>query len=223
MATPTLTDTDLQSVLVRHAIELPQAQIELLQRYCEALWSWNERLNLTRHLDFETFVVRDLLDTSQLAQHLEPEERVLDVGTGGGVPGVVLAILRSDLHVSLSEPVKKKARAVSAIVQQLQLSVPVFPMRVQEALVEHRCQTLVARAVGPLRKVLGWLSPHWGEFGRLLLIKGPNWVQERQDARHRGCLAGLELRRLATYQTPGHDGESVVLAIRRKQEHGAAR
>ena len=114
----------------------------------------------------EKFVDRDVVDSYQLSQLLEQGERVLDVGTGGGVPGVVLAILRPDLSVSLCESTQKKARAVEAIVSELGLRVPVFPNRAEEVLEITTFDTLVARALAPLtqsadlaRAALGRLRP----------------------------------------------------------------
>jgi 16S rRNA (guanine527-N7)-methyltransferase len=129
------------------------------------------------------------------------------------VPGIILGIVRPDLQVSLCESIGKKAAAVAEMVRELELSMPVYEGRVQEVLAARSFDTIVARAVGPLWKILKWLQPHWGRVGRLLLIKGPKWPEERGEARHRGYLASLELRRLATYPTPGHYGESVVLGI----------
>jgi 16S rRNA (guanine527-N7)-methyltransferase len=98
-------------------------QLELLAMYCQLLWEWNEKVNLTRHVTPELFVKRDLLDSWHLAQLLHPNEEVLDMGTGGGVPGVIVAILRPDVEVSLCDSVGKKARIVDEIVRQLDLSV----------------------------------------------------------------------------------------------------
>jgi 16S rRNA (guanine527-N7)-methyltransferase len=75
--------------------------------------------------------------------------------------------------------------------------------------------TLVARALAPLPKVLTYLVPHWDAFDQLLLIKGPSWAEERGEARHQGLMRGLELRKVATYQTPQTGAESVILKIRR--------
>ena len=141
---------------------------------------------------------------------------MLDVGSGGGVPGVVLAIVRDDLHVSLSESVGKKARVLDDIVERLHLAVPVFHVRAENVLADHRFDTLVVRAVAPLKKLLEWLSPHWNTFGRLLVFKGPSWVAERGEARHYGLMRELALRKIASYPLPGADSESVVLQISRK-------
>ena len=132
-----------------------------LAAYAERLWAWNEKLNLTRHTDAATFVARDVADVVAIAPHLAVGERVLDVGTGGGVPGIVLAILRPDLHVELCDSVGKKARAVRAISEEIGLPLPVQEIAGQ-AVVAKRTgafDTLVIRAVAPLVKLLGWFEP----------------------------------------------------------------
>src|SRR5213083_1476536 len=114
-------DDSLAETLNRHGLQVPDDQVERLNKYCRLLWDWNTKLNLTRHTDYEKFVGRDLVDTLQLAAHLRQDEEVLDVGTGGGVPGVVLAVIRPDLKVTLCDSVGKKARAVESIIQELGL------------------------------------------------------------------------------------------------------
>lgn len=211
-------DAPLIAAMARHEIQLPDDQVERLARYCRALWDWNTKLNLTRHTDYEKFVGRDLVDSLVFAEQLAECEKVLDLGTGGGVPGVVLAILRPDLDVSLCDSVGKKARAVADIVAQLGLCIPVHAENVQLVLERWRGDTLVARAVARLHKILTWLKPHWGSFNRLLVLKGPAWIEERGEARHRGTLKGLCLRKLATSPLAGTESESVLLQITRRHE-----
>lgn len=90
-------------------LDVPAVAVPALSAYAASLWAWNERLNLTRHTDVETFVSRDVADAVAIVPHLARGERVLDVGTGGGVPGVLLSILRPDLRVELAESVAKKS------------------------------------------------------------------------------------------------------------------
>ena len=77
--------------------------------------------------------------------------------------------------------------------------------------------TLVARALAPLVKVLPWLQTRWDAFDQLLMIKGPAWVEERAAARDAGLMRNLELRKVASYQAPATGAESVILSIRRKK------
>lgn len=206
------TDT-AAAALDRHGIQLTAEQTEGIDRYCKRLWAWNERLNLTRHTTYEKFVARDVVDSSQLANLLQPGERVLDVGTGGGVPGAVIAILRPDLKVSLCDSVAKKAKAVEAIARESGLRVKVHHGRAESLLERQKFDTLVIRAVAPLEKLLTWFKPHWENMGRLLVIKGPSWVEERGAARHKGLFKDLQLRKAASYPLAGTDSESVILEI----------
>jgi 16S rRNA (guanine527-N7)-methyltransferase len=206
--------TSLAEALQRQAIELPAGQTAKIEQYCGVLWRWNDRLNLTRHTDFDTFVSRDVVDTLQLSALLDTGEDILDVGSGGGVPGLLLAILRPDLEISLSDGVGKKAKALDAMVAELSLSIPVYQCRAEALLDDFRFAALTARAVGPLWKICSWFQPHWVSIGRLLLIKGPRWVEERREARERGLLSGIELRKVATYPMSGTHSESVILQLR---------
>ncbi len=214
------TNESLAEILARHGQELPADQVAQLENYCRLLWNWNTKLNLTRHTDFEKFFARDLVDSRALAELLEPGESVLDVGTGGGVPGVVLAILRPDLRLTLIDAVGKKARVVQQIVAELGLPAKVHQVRVQEHLADHAYDTLVGRAVARLHVLLSWLAPHVGAFDRALILKGPAWVEERQKAREAGLTKVFELRRVARYPLAWTKAESVILEIRPRDAHG---
>ena len=190
-----------------------------LAAYAASLWAWNERLNLTRHTDVEKFVARDVADAVAIAPHLARGERLLDVGTGGGVPGVILALLRPDLRVELVDSVAKKARAVGEIIRETGLAVPVHEGAAQALVARRpsgpdRFDTLVIRAVAPLAKLLNWFEPICGAYGRMLVVKGPRWEEERDDARFRGLTKRVVIRRLASWPIPGSDNESVLLEIR---------
>lgn len=204
----------LADALAAFDITLSPETIGQLDRYRQLLWQWNEKLNLTRHTTLEKFVGRDVVDSLKLADHLPQRRRLLDIGSGGGAPGVILAICRPDLKISLSESTQKKARALHAMVDELGLPAAVNACRAEELLELRTFDVLVARAVAPMAKLLYWLDPHWGAFDELLLIKGGNWVEERGEARHRGLMKTLELRKVASYE--GLIGESVILKLWRR-------
>jgi len=203
----------LAAALVRHQIQLQPGQVKQLDHYCKLLWNWNEKINLTRHTTYEKFVSRDLVDTLQLATLIHPKEEVLDCGSGGGVPGLTLAIVRPDLEITLSDTTQKKARVLEDMVKQLKLPVPVFACRTENMLDDTRYDVLTMRAVGPLSQLLTWFRPHWSLISRMLLIKGPKWVEEQAEAKRRGLLRDLEMKPALEYPMPGTDSKSVILKI----------
>lgn len=211
----------LASVAAACGLELTADQLARLDAYREMLWEWNEKLNLTRHTTFEKFVTRDLVDTLELSKLLPEGEKVLDIGSGGGVPGIPLAILRPDLEVRLCESVNKKANVLFDLVERLELPATVYAARV-EAVVDRvsdapRFDSLIARGVAPLWKFMFWLRPHHEGWGRLLLIKGPSWTNERGEARHRGLMKGYDLRRLGEYTTPRTEAVTTMLSVTRSE------
>lgn len=172
-------DPEFSAALESHSIELDESVALRLEAYVRSLWSWNEQLNLTRHTTWELFVGRDLRDCLNLAPLLKPGEEVLDLGSGNGIPGIPLAILRDDIEVALAESVAKRANALNEIIAELQLPLPVYGARGEDLLEDFRFTTIVSRAVGSIAKFCRWVSPHWSNVDRLLLIKGPKWVEER--------------------------------------------
>lgn len=214
----------LEEALHRFGVRLDPERSALLDKYRALLWEWNERLNLTRHTTFEKFVGRDVVDSLQLSALIPPGRRVVDIGSGSGVPGLILAICRPDLRVALCDSTQKKARVLQSMAEQLGAPAEVHGCRVEELLALRTFDVATARAVAPLAKLLTWLEPHWEAVDELLVIKGRNWAEERGEARHRGLLKRLELRRAAVYPMPEGDGESVVLRLwpkgRFPQGHG---
>ena len=196
-------EASLWETLTKYEIEIPEPMAGQLDTFCRLLWSWNEKINLTRHTTYEKFVTRDLLDTLALSEFLAPGERVMDVGSGGGVPGILLAILRPDITVALAECVAKKAKALMEIVDEMRLPVYVFGGLGQDVLGNYKFHTLTFRAVASMKKILEWFRNDWDHFDRMLLIKGPRWVAERGEARHYNLLRGLALRKLKEYTIPG--------------------
>jgi 16S rRNA (guanine527-N7)-methyltransferase len=211
-ADPYPNDT-LEAALARHQISLEPAQVAKLDQYCRLLWEWNEKINLTRHATYEKFVSRDLVDTLQLASLIQPNEELLDVGSGGGVPGITLAIVRPDLEITLCDTTQKKARVLEDMVNRLHLPTHVFGVRAETLLDDTRYDALTMRAVGPLWQLLTWFRPYWASITRMLVIKGPKWNEEVAEASRRGLLRDLEYKSAAEYPMPGTDSNSVILKI----------
>lgn len=205
--------SELAAMAAASGMNLQDHQVVRLEQYCQAVWERNQQLNLTRHVTYPQFVQRDLWDSWQLSLLLNAGETVLDVGSGGGVPGIILGILRDDLEIHLIDSVGKKARALQDIVTLLGLPLEVHHGRAEDWLATERVDSVTARAVGPLPKLLRWFEPVWMNMRRLLAIKGPKWRDERYEADQARLLRRLVLRVAVKYPIPNEDWESVILEI----------
>ena len=141
---------------------------------------------------------------------------VLDMGSGGGVPGMVLAILRPDLEVTLSESVGKKSVALEAIAKEIKLDSEIHNSRAEKLLEDFSYDFTTVRAVGPLHKICTWLDAVWTSAGKILAIKGPNWKNERNEAAEKGLLKKIDIEVVAEYPSPGADWNSFILQISAK-------
>ena len=145
-----------------------------LHRHLDLLLEHNRRLNLTAVRDRDLAEVRHTADALQLLPFLPEAGEVLDLGSGGGVPGVPLAIVRPDLRFTLLDSVAKKADALRRMVEELALAnVEVVAARAEaEPALRDRYAVVVARAVAPLAKLWAWSRPLLVPGGVLLALKG---------------------------------------------------
>ncbi len=128
---------------------------------------------------------RHVLNCAALTELLPAGARIVDVGSGGGLPGVVLAIARPDCQVVLVEPLERRVRFLTEVVDRLQLTnCRIVRSRAQEAPPDVRAADVaVSRAVAPLGKLAGWCAGLIRPGGTFLALKGATAADElRRDA-----------------------------------------
>jgi 16S rRNA (guanine527-N7)-methyltransferase len=172
-------------IAARAGVALSDEQHALLHRYLDLLLAANETMNLTRITDRAAAEVHHVADALTLLPFLPPGPHSLaDVGTGGGVPGIPLAVARPDAQVLLVESTKKKAAFLRAAVEQLGLAnVSVTDQRAEDVgqSKEHRerYDVVVARAVATLVWLAEWCLPlARPKTGKVLAMKGAKAAEE---------------------------------------------
>jgi 16S rRNA (guanine527-N7)-methyltransferase len=121
----------LHEEAARLGVELGAGKIDQLRTYLDLLLSWNRRVNLTAITDPDAIIDKHFLD-SLAAAPLIPPGRLIDVGSGAGLPGIPIAVARVDVEVTLLEATGKKAAFLRAAVHQLNLSSSVLEARVEQ-------------------------------------------------------------------------------------------
>ena len=144
-------------------------------QYLGLLSKWNKAYNLTAIRDLASMVVQHALDGLSVHSHIKATDaRLIDVGTGGGVPGVLLAIIRPDLEVFLLDAVGKKARFLRQVKREMGLSnVTVIHDRVENYSPSENFDVVISRAFSEVNQFLTWTAHLGGEDSRFLAMKGP--------------------------------------------------
>ena len=128
---------------------------------------------------------RHLLNSAVVGRFISSESAVLDIGSGGGLPGVVLALLQPTSEVTLLEPMLRRVEFLEEVVDDLQLAnVAVVRGRADESapVLPTRFEVVTARAVAPLARLAAWSIPLVAPGGKVLALKGTNAAQELAEA-----------------------------------------
>lgn len=155
-----------------YGIDLAPTQLDLLERYVGMVMRWGQVANLTGASSAVGFAREQLIDSLAVVPYVGTG-RVLDIGSGNGLPGVVLAIARPDLAVTLLEPRAKRARFLTQVRIELALAnVEVVCARVEDHRPRQPYDALIARAVAALPALLAATTALRQPATRLLAMKG---------------------------------------------------
>ncbi len=198
---------------------LSDEQLRSLDRYLDLLLEVNAVMNLTRITDRASAEVLHIADALTLVAHLPREShRLADVGSGGGVPGIPLAIARPDVSFVLIESTQKKAAFLDRAVVDLGLSNVVVEAERAEKLADYRgtFDVVTARAVAAIGELAQWCLPLLKPGGRLLAMKGAKAAEELEAAKKTLHRLGAGQPAIHRTELPGAENHVVVEIQRRK-------
>jgi len=172
--------------------------LEKVRLFAQSLAEHGEERGLIGPREAERIWSRHVLNSGVLAEVLRPGH-VIDVGSGGGLPGLVVAIARPDVHVTLVEPMERRTAWLEEQVIELGLqNVTVCRARAQEAPFAEAGDQVTARAVSALRTLIPLVAPLAKPGGELVLMKGANAAREIDEAAKQIRAFGLSDVRVET-------------------------
>jgi 16S rRNA (guanine527-N7)-methyltransferase len=195
-------------------LHLDAKQHDQLLDYLALLFKWNSVYNLTSLRDPMQMVTLHVLDSLAAVPAFAQATNVLDVGAGGGLPGIVLAISRPDMKVSLIDTVHKKTAFLTQVKAELGLAnVTVYTRKVQDLQVKQPFDVITSRAFADLSDFVNWSGHLLAEGGQFIALKGtaPPEEQERLPAEWK--TTGLQ-----ALEVPGLDAERHLVFISRNMQ-----
>ena len=205
----------MDALLQRCGIRLSAAQLNQLWRYHQLLRRHDEELNLTRIRNFENMVVKLYADSMLPALHADLPSPMLDLGTGPGMPGIPLKILRPDLHILLAESRQHRSEFLNAAVADLDLPGLEVVGRGIAPDYDRPVAGVITRAVEPIADTLARVAGCLEKGGMVIFMKGPGCDNEIEKASQ--LFAGsYELREDIYYRIPHTPHRRRLVCYRRK-------
>lgn len=192
-------------------LTLSDAQHDKLLDYLALLLKWNAVYNLTSVRDPRQMVTQHLLDAMAALPAFTGAQRVLDVGSGGGLPGVVLAIWAPLMQVHMIDTVHKKTAFLTQVKAELGLAnVNVHTGRVEQLEVKQKFDVITSRAFAELADFVNWSGHLLEEGGQMIALKGQTPTEE--IAR---LPAGWQMQKLEPLSVPGMDAQRHLVFMKR--------
>ena len=194
----------LDAILQRCGMALDPAQLNLLWRYHQLLRQANAELNLTRIHNFENMVLKHYVDSLLVLDFLELPAPFIDMGSGPGLPGIPLKIVRPEVPMILAEPRGARAAFLRDVCAELGLKdVEIFAHKVGN---DYPGQVggVITRAVGPIPETLDRVAACLAAGGRMIFMKGPECEEEMAEAA-RAHAGTFRMAADHTYAIPGTD------------------
>lgn len=162
----------LEQLVAQTTLTLSEQQIDQLIAYLELLVKWNKAYNLTSVRDPEEMLVKHIMDSLMVGEHLTAKSYI-DVGTGPGLPGIPLAILHPERNFVLLDSLGKRITFLRQVVFQLALTnVQPVLSRVEQYQPEQPFDAVLSRAFASLTDMVTWCHHLVDENGRFLALKG---------------------------------------------------
>jgi 16S rRNA (guanine527-N7)-methyltransferase len=205
-------------------LDITDSQFKKLSQYADLLKKKNEELNLTAITDTQQIWIKHILDSLMAVPFfkVEPGMQVMDIGTGGGLPGIPLAILFPSVNFILADSVQKKINAVEEFVHELNLkNVRCISERAETLGHDpvHRDQydLVLTRALAPLRILIELTVPLIHLYGNVIAYKGPEYISELSASQNAIAKLQAESPRVFQYALPKGMGDRTIIRITKKR------
>ncbi|MEK9685867.1 MAG: 16S rRNA (guanine(527)-N(7))-methyltransferase RsmG [Methylophilaceae bacterium] len=156
--------------------------IEKLEIYLATLKKWNRVYNLTAIDEDSEIIVKHFLDSLSVNQYIQNSERILDVGTGAGFPGLILALFNPEKSFVLVDGVSKKISFLQEMIGKLNLkNVIAVHTKVEQYNVAEQFDIIISRAFADIKKMTKLTSHLIKDGGKFIAMKGPDVMSELDD------------------------------------------
>ena len=199
-------------------ISIDNFKIKQFYNYMNMIIEWNEKINLTAITDKKDIIKKHFIDSLTIIKHVKENDKLVDVGTGAGFPGIPLKIVNSNIEITLLDSLNKRINFLNEVIEKLELrNIKTIHSRVEDFGKENREEYDVAtsRAVAPLNILLEYLLPLVKVGGICICMKGSNVDDEIKSSEKCLNVLGGKIEKIEELQLPESDIKRNIVIIRK--------
>ncbi len=204
-------------------INISETEIENFKIYMELLLEWNEKINLTAITNEDDMILKHFIDSLTIKKYMSENEKIIDIGTGAGFPGIPLAIMNKNNEITLMDSLNKRIVFLNDVIDKLKLTnVKAIHSRAEELArnktYREKYDVAVSRAVANLSTLVEYMLPFVSVGGKSICMKGPNIEEELKNAKNAIKELGGEIIKIENFKLPESDNERNIVIIKKIKE-----
>lgn len=203
-------------------LNIVEKEAQNLYKYMKLMLEWNENVNLTAITEEKEIIYKHFIDSLSINKYLTNKEKIMDIGTGAGFPGIPLKILNEDLNFILVDSLNKRINFLEEVKKELNLNKLELVHARAEELAKNKnyrenMDIVVSRAVARLRILAEYMLPFVKKNGICICMKGPNIEEEIEGSKKSLEILGGKIEKIEHIILPG-DLERNIILIRKIKE-----
>ena len=202
-------------------IKFSVKQLDNFYKYMELLLEWNEKINLTAITDSQEIILKHFIDSITILKEINDNEKIVDVGTGAGFPGIPLSIMNETLDITLVDSLNKRLLFLEQVIKELDLkNVKTIHARAEEfgqnSKYRESFDVAVSRAVANMSTLSEYLIPLVKLDGRCIYMKGSNIDEEINESKKAIDILGGIIYNIYKFDLPNSDINRTLIVINKK-------
>lgn len=213
---------ELLSQAQKIEIELNEEQIDIFYRYKQLLIEWNKKMNLTAITETKDIILKHFIDSLTIMKYIKENQKVIDVGTGAGFPGLPLKIANPTLNIVLLDSLNKRINFLNEVINQNNLkNIKAIHNRIEQTAREEQYREgfdiVTSRAVANLAVLAEYMLPFAKIGGKCICMKGSEIEEELENSKNAIKLLGGKIIKIDSFELPQDNIKRNIIIIEKEK------